>query len=1248
MARGSGKSGQTNRISGKVLAQGSLAPVGDVLVVAYDFDGTAQEMPPSDYWLSRPGTGRGLEGASAGVDFTGVLLEPSVVWWDSMQSNRLGSKLTDENGRFELEFSDDLFNDAPPDEGRPDFLLMVMAPEDTPSNSPVVSVAAKRVLHVSNRIRKGAGRSEEYIIRVPPERLDAFQIPHGARTVPSEPYDVEPAQLVAALDRRLRLNSALNSNATLRELLAAPRTDVTEKMTRGRDIIARLGDGPAANRGGLRVMRSSERLPLQRQAITESLGRLGRPNSIIRVPVDETTADAVEETLAAGTGTETSPVPDLLNGRRDQLDRVRARSLLEACLARRHCHEMTNHEPGANGHGSPGTGLEPAGGNGATVTTEEATARVLARVVKELDSPRLSDLITVRERADSTGLQASLDSVKLKGGPADVTSFHDFHTLQIAFKSVWERVYDAGLGVDGGDLYEQWVQVRHYLGLDEPSPEMLAEFRSLRDLIVAVEGDLSAAAGLSARVGTLPDWGGSPSLPGPAPYPNEAVRETVSAVRGDGRRPRGARRAGDAVVVTPPSGGRPSVVVTPASTPLGTGQLPGAVMNDNLLLRVKRLTEGLAGRLTEPYAFDVFAPDTFNFGVMVTYRQRWDPEAYQVGELVSTVPLAPGEKRSFSAKQTVRKSRSEKEVENALNSQRHESSQTARADAEIVRKASSSTNFKQTAQGSFSLGGFMQLGSTTEFGTQQGQESQQRKQDFRESVRRAAEEYKSERTLEVSTSEERDDEITTSGEITNPNNEITVTYLFYELQRRYRVSEQLHRVRPVLLVAQDVPSPKEIDEDWLLAHEWILRRVLLDDALKGALDHLTESLVGDEFAVEVLRATWQRNLQVVDRIAAQLDAKSALRDQVRTQVVKLLQGVQEDNTGRDVAAAIFSGGLSLLFGGGGGGPSLEATRDAANRELEFTDAEHGEIEGRLRQAVSALETSTDKYVAALRSQLNRRVALDQLRVHVKENILHYMQAIWNHEPSDQRFFRLSNLRVPWVQLSREAASSARVVREPIAVPTEPRDSAGLMKILFPVRSPRCRVEVPAGLDVAPETAWRPLVEVADLDAPLGFKGNYMILPLKESNPLTAFMMQEYEHDDLLGVLDPDDSGNVTSEELEEVLECVEHDAELSANEREAIRTMVCQRMLAARGKAETIIVPTGQLYIEALPGTHPVLEAFKLVHRAIDVKKADAEVRALEMGNLRYAARLIRNEHGDPNVEKVVRIEGGSGVDIET
>ncbi len=78
-----------------------------------------------------------------------------------------------------------------------------------------------------------------------------------------------------------------------------------------------------------------------------------------------------------------------------------------------------------------------------------------------------------------------------------------------------------------------------------------------------------------------------------------------------------------------------------------------------------------------------------------------------------------------------------------------------------------------------------------------------------------------------------------------------------------------------------------------------------------------------------------------------------------------------------------------------------------------------------------------------------------------------------------------------------------------------------------------------------------------------------------------------------------------------------------------------------------VIVPSNSLYIEALPGTHPLLEDFKLIHRAVDVKKAQAEARHAELENLRLAARLANAELGDPDVEKKIVVEGGVPVALD-
>src|SRR4026209_66114 len=100
--------------------------------------------------------------------------------------------------------------------------------------------------------------------------------------------------------------------------------------------------------------------------------------------------------------------------------------------------------------------------------------------------------------------------------------------------------------------------------------------------------------------------------------------------------------------------------------------------------RLSHLLEELDRMLNEKYSFDVYKKDTINFGIMVTYRQTWKPEKYQVGELVSTIPLAPNEIRRYTTRQVSKKSRAVKEVEDAMQSRRSESSDTSRVDAEIV------------------------------------------------------------------------------------------------------------------------------------------------------------------------------------------------------------------------------------------------------------------------------------------------------------------------------------------------------------------------------------------------------------------------------------------------------------------------------------------------------------------------------------------------------------------------------------
>ncbi len=135
---------------------------------------------------------------------------------------------------------------------------------------------------------------------------------------------------------------------------------------------------------------------------------------------------------------------------------------------------------------------------------------------------------------------------------------------------------------------------------------------------------------------------------------------------------------------------------------------------------------------------------------------------------------------------------------------------------------------------------------------------------------KSAREYREQHRVEVDFSDSLEMEATSFHEIQNPNDELAVTYLFYELERTYRISEQLYKLTPVILVANAVPAPNEIDDAWLIEHDWILNRAILDDSFRPALDYLAKSFTGAEINIKILEANAKAHKQLVDKPNQQL------------------------------------------------------------------------------------------------------------------------------------------------------------------------------------------------------------------------------------------------------------------------------------------------------------------------------------------------------------------------------------------
>jgi len=657
--------------------------------------------------------------------------------------------------------------------------------------------------------------------------------------------------------------------------------------------------------------------------------------------------------------------------------------------------------------------------------------------------------------------------------------------------------------------------------------------------------------------------------------------------------------------------------------------------------RLARLLTQLEKLLSERYAFDVFKENSINFGIMVTYRQTWEPQQYQVGDLVKTIPLAPKEIRRYTTRAVTKKTRAVKELEDNLQTRKTEFSDTTRVDGEIVQKAQEKTNFNLTANETFGGDGFS-VSAGQSVGGNSSKESARVKKEVRESVLKSAQEYRQQHRMEIDTSESMETEETTFHEIQNPNDELAVTYLFYELQRTYKISEKIHKLTPVILVANEVPAPHEIDDAWLVQHDWILRRVILDDSFRPALEYLTKSFVGAEVNIRILEANAIAQKNLVDKLNQQIQLQVQTLDRSQRDVLNAVQGLADSertegmlNTVKRIFDPIGITGKADT----GAVSAAQTMVDYAQTTVDRAEREKARLLAQLEVAVTALQGAVDKLSNAVKEHYDRVTEIDRLRVHVKENILYYMQAIWRQEPPDQRFFRLYNIDVP-IFTPRPSGTTVNIRTD-----DGKTRNAGLANELQERETVLVSLPIPT-FDITKKK----LVEIADLDNVLAYKGNYMVFALKENNYITLHMMQDYvEVSGALLLRDPDELGNYSVEELQELATCINRKKpEVFEKYRNRFRQLLIDRLTSSRKENELVIVPTSSLYIECLVGTHPLLEDFKLIHRALDVKKVQAEVRHAELENIRLAARALKGKDEDPDIEKKIIIENGQDIVIDT
>lgn len=1131
-------------LHGRVVVEGTGSPAAGVVVEAFD----VSSVEPIRALGSR--------------DAATLLAQPS-----------LGSDITRSTGEFAIPFDAGQRSTVPVG-------LVVLAP-DAPGHRD------DGVLHVVPRIRQVQPGRQAYLIALPADAL---------RSVPASPLpaavapDATTAAVATAAVRAHTAADVVAGVAGIRGGIAdelRPRRETMESEVRSTLFERAFGSRRLAD-GTLppEVLGLGEDVRARTTSLLDNVLRRRANQVSARAIVDVTDAEAARLLDQNG-----DPLPTITQNDIEVLlfgpshtDAPPARYRRDSVeVARR-----TRIPPDTRCHPDEVGGGGTTGGGETASTPREATLSDVKSALLRLleDSESAVAGAQLESRATAAELGRALRALTLAEGPADRTSSFTFERLYLASDLLVSHVPDFGVVHDFADAV---MAVEGLGGKIEPPP-------TGKDLLDAIE--------LEARTLVAAD----PVQPGQAPPRVMAMLALPNPIDAVGDLIGGAAGAiGDLFGLG--SGGSPSTRGADVRDHRGETRPTRQPSRTDRFADLRSFLERLRRIRREDYGFTAFAVDrkgrTSTYGLLLEFEQEWRPKGYQAGELVKTIPLAPKSSVRYTSKRKLSRTYTDKRAEASESTYSAEAQDTQRDIAKIVRNAKLATSFSLTNETGGGVPGAATSSTTSVWNVSAERSTESTKESFREEIRKQAETLKRTSSVEVTLVTGEELEFEETSEIRNENDALVVTYLFYELRNAFNVAERLRRVTPVILVAQDVPEPSEIDEVWVTRYDWILRRVLLDATFQAAIDYVVSGkLVADLGKAKEFSAALDKQADVVAALERQLSvlrSNNLLPDprnifeqfKVRIYDEKYPDWREDEDRVREV------------FG------DDVAQRVARRKEAIET------AEGELQRESAQLQSAAETYATAFVQYALEAVQVERLLIHLKENILYYLQAILDHEVRDQQFLRLRDTMVPKVQ--------GRVQYQ--LVPTDrPRRA--------PTFNAPLEVRATATLSVNGEEK---LGDIANLAKPLGYVGNAVVFELTRWDPLVTFLMAPFSSS-VTGVADPDAGGTMSIDEVERLV-CALQD-NLPTADYQALKPRIDEayqaRVADPHPDSQEIVISTGSLFIEALPGAHAVLEDFKLAHRALDVSQVALTSVTNRIEQLRLAARIISDQFDDPETEKVV------------
>lgn len=828
-------------------------------------------------------------------------------------------------------------------------------------------------------------------------------------------------------------------------------------------------------------------------------------------------------------------------------------------------------------------------------------------------------------------------AIRFAGGPLESIAFHDFsfHEYILPTESGFSQNIESLS--ETGRRYLEWIR-------QTAVPE--AVFQHLASIMAAIEGGIRRAVFETffpepQQPFYFQSWGGGPRY---GPY--VTVDEVLNRLYFD-------------LYV----GGLHDIVELMARTGAGVDTLREAAYEAMLgsIARNPRQTYAfdffellalLDARLGVPvfatpaprgggqeYPFEVFPAGSINLGLRLIYRQEWMPLALQTGDIVRTVPLGPGEKMKVSSK-VIQRRKATNTLDTSTSSETSsETSSSTKDSSEIVRETSDTFKWSQDLEVHANIGIFGGS-SHTNFGGSDESKSKNTSARLSEAVRKSAAKTRRDSKVVVSTEREDSFESERSSEISNPNSEIAVTYIYSRLQQQYDVFTSLAEVHSVVFVAEPVPPPAAIGREWVIQHDWILGKWLKDESFRQTLNTFLQEP--------------EQEAPLVGSGTPGFAPRSS-------------------NPIADLAGAAYSKfatfSQTLSQPGGGQGTGLSVPDIYAEPQRNYVQHLRDEA-------------------ARVNSNSVRSAARERLYQHIRDNLLYYCRAKWSSEDADQRLLRykkegrrvptewratieglrtLQNGRIELV-LGQFQPTGASAPLADLIDPTGPLGYNGNY-VVFGLRPLQ-----PSDLTFDADPAFQRLIgnrlAVTLADVLAATRAPYVgWSPLQQRDILVDPALRGFQAT-AQAAWNSNAAGfraQLTQPTAEAVADIVSYLPRLGSGPRAIVDaagaplrvagTSALQNPLSPQDYGEYLwrkngsrrfLVDSNNLQLGILVGEGAALEPYKRAHRYIDVLKEYQNYLGLTHKNDRRTAHVADPAFFDPDIEKVVVVGRDAGADGAT